>query len=72
MGAPVVLSQTVPTNSTPAPNYCFSFWTSGEDAMGADLADGIFGLRVTNVLPATSWLSDSSWWYGTPRNVTSL
>jgi len=52
-GAPVQLWQTVPTNATPAPNYCFSFWASGEWAGQTPgwAPDGIFGLRVTNVLP---------------------
>lgn len=48
VGAPVVLSQTVPTDLTPAPSYILSFWASGEGAMGGGAYDGIFGLRVTN------------------------
>ncbi len=46
------LSQGVPTHLNLAPNYCFSFWASGEFAsMQGGTPDGIFGLRVTNVLP---------------------
>lgn len=49
VGAPVILSQTVPTHLTPAPNYLLSFWVSGENAyFGGGAYDGIFGLRVTN------------------------
>jgi hypothetical protein len=52
MGAPVTLSQSVPTHTTLAPSYLFSFWASGEFAGGGVGApDGIFGLQVTNVLP---------------------
>lgn len=50
-GQPCTLTQTVPTHLTPSPAYLFSFWVSGEDAAVAQWADGIFGLRVTNVLP---------------------
>ena len=52
-GASVLLWQTVPTNLTPAPNYLFSFWVSGEwsGQTPGGIPDGIFGLRVTNVLP---------------------
>ena len=52
-GAPVRLWQTVPTHLTPAPSYVFSFWVSGEwsgQTLGG-IPDGIFGLKVTNVLP---------------------
>lgn len=51
-GAPVHLWQTVPTHMTPASFYCFSFWVSGEWAgqTPGGIPDGIFGLRVTNVL----------------------
>lgn len=49
------LSQSVPTHLNLAPNYCFSFWASGEFADTTSgpggAPDGIFGLRVTNVLP---------------------
>ena len=48
-GAPVKLMQSVPTHLNPAPSYLLSFWTSGED-VNAGSPDGIFGLRVTNVL----------------------
>lgn len=48
--APVVLTQTVNTNLTPAASYILSFWASGESSgYGSPGAwDGIFGLRVTN------------------------
>ncbi|MBS0191010.1 MAG: hypothetical protein U0573_03820 [Phycisphaerales bacterium] len=49
-GSPVTLSQTVATNASPAATYILSFWASGENAAFASWADGIFGLRVTNVL----------------------
>jgi hypothetical protein len=52
---PVSLTQTVSTNLTPAPSYVLSFWVSGEDTGPAPPTpfngDGIFGLRVSNVLP---------------------
>lgn len=48
IGAPVILSQTVPTNLTPAASYVLSFWASGEGAYTGGMSDGIFGLRVTN------------------------
>jgi hypothetical protein len=48
VGPPVVLSQTVNTHLTPAPNYLLSFWVSGENAQYGGAYDGIFGLRVTN------------------------
>lgn len=49
VGAPVVLSQTVPTHLTPAPSYLLSFWASGEGSyFGGGAYDGIFGLRLTN------------------------
>ncbi len=49
---PVVLTQTVPTNATPAPSYILSFWVSGEGAGsgGPGIPDGIFGLRVSNTV----------------------
>mgnify|MGYP005834696939 CR=1 FL=1 len=51
-GGPVVLRQTVPTHLSPAPSYLLSFWVSGEAASLAlpTIGDGLFGLRVTNVL----------------------
>jgi hypothetical protein len=51
---PCTLSQTIPTNLTPAPSYALSMWISGESAFpgGPGPAnDGIFGLRVTNTQP---------------------
>lgn len=49
VGAPVILSQTIPTHLTPAPSYLLSFWVSGEAAyFGANPYDGIFGMRLTN------------------------
>lgn len=51
-GAPVVLSQTINTPSTPAASYELTFWTSGEDAASAGVwSPGIMGFRITNVLP---------------------
>jgi hypothetical protein len=52
-GNPVQLWQSVPTHTNLAPNYCFSFWASGEwsGQTPGGAPDGIFGLRVTNVLP---------------------
>lgn len=49
-GQPVRLVQTVPTNTNIAPAYILSFWVSGEDAAFNQWIDGLFGLRVTNVL----------------------
>jgi hypothetical protein len=48
------LWQTVPTHLNPSPSYLLSFWASGEDAgtiAQPGVAPGIFGLKVTNVLP---------------------
>lgn len=48
---PCTLTQTVPTNLTPASSYILSFWVSGEGAYPGGIGtpnDGIFGLRVTN------------------------
>jgi len=51
-GAPVRLWQVIPTASNPAPAYQLNFWTSGEAASaGQYFDDGVFGLRLTNVLP---------------------
>jgi hypothetical protein len=51
-GGPCRLWQSVPTHLTPAPSYRLSFWASGEAArFAAYPSDGVFGLRVTNVLP---------------------
>jgi hypothetical protein len=51
-GGPCQLWQTVSTNTSPAPSYLLSFWASGEAALtSAFNTDGIFGLKVTNVLP---------------------
>lgn len=51
-GAPVVLSQTVNTQLSPAPSYRLSFWVSGEDAsLPTNWQEGIMGFRMTNVLP---------------------
>jgi len=51
---PVTLSQTIPTSSNPAPKYALSFWVSGEGARSTldstGLLEGIFALRMTNVL----------------------
>lgn len=48
------LWQSVPTNTNLSPSYLLSFWASGEDVGNSPtpgVARGIFGLRVTNVLP---------------------
>ncbi len=50
-GAPAILTQTIPTNTSPASSFKFSFWASGENASLNSWSEGIFGLRVTNVLP---------------------
>ena len=51
-GGPVVLSQTVNTQLSPAPSYALTFWASGEDAASVgSWARGIMGFRITNVLP---------------------
>ncbi len=51
-GGPSTLSQTVNTPASPAPQYVLNFWVSGEGAASSLFpATGIFGLKVTNVLP---------------------
>jgi hypothetical protein len=59
--SPVILTQSINTPATPAPSYNFSFWVSGEGAVtGQHFTErGIFGLKVTNVLPGdpTQWLA---------------
>ena len=56
---------------TPAPSYILSFWTSGEDTGSAPATpftgDGIFGLRVTNVLAG-----DPTIYLTTPSGLSSL
>jgi hypothetical protein len=51
---PVTISQSVPTQLTPAPSYILSFWVSGEDSGTAPstpfTGDGIFGMQLTNVV----------------------
>lgn len=51
----VTLSQTIPTAANPAPQYCMSFWVSGEGAFFASDPTGdsigIMGFQMTNVLP---------------------
>ena len=53
--SPVTLSQTIPTVANPAAQYCMSFWISGEGAFLSSDPNGdslgMFGIRVTNVLP---------------------
>jgi hypothetical protein len=49
-GGPCTLKQTIPTHTNIAPAYLLSFWASGEAVLNA-IGDGLFGLRVTNVLP---------------------
>jgi len=69
-GAPVRLWQSVPTNLSPAPAYLLSFWASGEMAGfggGGPGYDGIFGLRVTNVLPG-----DPIQYFVVPSGGTSI
>jgi len=55
-GAPSRLLQSIPTDANPAPGYVLNFWVSGEEAVnpsgfGMTWTPGVFGLRVTNVLP---------------------
>ncbi len=53
-GGPARLLQTVNTPANPAPSYRISFWASAEAAQfgqGAYDIPGIFGFRITNVLP---------------------
>lgn len=50
-GAPAVLTQTISTNTSLATSFSMSFWASGENAADNIWTEGIFGLRVTNVLP---------------------
>lgn len=50
-GQPCVLWQTVPTDTNVAPAYAMSFWVSGENAQQGVYQDGLFGFRITNVLP---------------------
>jgi len=69
--SPVTVSQTVPTHLTPAPSYILSFWASGEDTGFAPSTpfsgDGIFGLRVTNVLAG-----DPTFYLTTPSGLSAL
>lgn len=67
-GNPVGLWQTVPTQLTPSPSYLLSFWASGENAgdPNSTYVDGIFGLRVTNVLPG-----DPIQYFAVPAGPTS-
>ncbi len=64
---PVRLWQSVPTNTNIAPAYILSFWVSGEDTSSAQWTDGLFGLRVSNVLPG-----DPIQYLATPGGQTSL
>ncbi len=50
-GAPARLWQTVPTNASLASSFKMSFWVSGEAAQQNVWTDGIFGFKMTNVLP---------------------
>lgn len=51
-GAACKLWQSVPTDTNAAPSYVLSFWASGEFSGDTlPISPGIFGLRVTNVLP---------------------
>lgn len=48
---PCTLTQTVPTNLTPAASYILSVWVSGENAWPGGPGfnnDGIFGMQLTN------------------------
>jgi len=65
---PVILKQTIPTNTNVAPSYKFSFWVSGEDAGGFTTPFGglgIFGMRASNVL-----IGDPIQWLAVPESVT--
>lgn len=66
-GGACVLTQTIPTNTFVAPSYLLSFWTSGENAAAASWPDGIFGLRVTNVLAG-----DPMQYLAAPSGTSSL
>jgi len=64
----VILQQTVNTVANPSPYYRFSFWTSGEDVQSGGFGGpGIFGLRVTNVLPG-----DPMQWLTVPNSSAPL
>jgi hypothetical protein len=67
-GGPARLWQQVDTHLTPAPSYIVSFWASGEGAIGpgSPLEDGIFGFKMTNVLPG-----DPIQWLTAPSGSTS-
>ncbi len=71
-GAPCTLKQTVNTPGNPSPAYLLSFWVSGEDAgpnasgPGTNWTEGIFGLRVSNVLPG-----DPITYYSVPSYLSS-
>lgn len=57
---PATLSQTINTPANPSPSYNLSFWVSGEDATSTPFQErGIFGFKMTNVLPGdpTQWLA---------------
>lgn len=66
---PVVLSQTVATNLSPASSYLLSFWVSGEGSGFATGGtwDGIFGLRVTN-----TQAGDPMRYFAVPAGGTSI
>lgn len=71
-GAPSTLSQTINTPANPSPSYLLSFWVSGEDAganasgPGLTWTEGVFGLKVTNVLPG-----DPITYYAVPSYLSS-
>ena len=64
---PTVLAQTIPTTAYPGATFGLSFWVSGEDAAGSPSPySGIFGLRLTNVLPG-----DPVLYFSVPPGINS-
>ena len=63
---PVVLSQVVNTQLTPAPSYIMSFWISGEEnsTVQGNTGAGIIGMQLSNVLPG-----DPVQWLAVPNGI---
>ncbi len=67
-GQPVRLSQSVPTHLNMSPSYLLSFWVSGENSLfNGSWTDGVFGLRVSNVLPG-----DPVQYLAVPSGISAL